>query len=80
VKAGGQQLSIPALNIPSTGDDSEEKPKPRRRAPTIVLEKIDAPPSYGENPGPDGSLQRKEAYELRKMDAEPDEIRIVREC
>lgn len=57
----------------------EDKPKGRRRAPTIVLEKIDAAPSYGEDPGEDGSIERKQAFEKRKMDATPDEIRVIRD-
>ncbi|KAF8243386.1 Clavaminate synthase-like protein [Wilcoxina mikolae CBS 423.85] len=69
-----QQSSASTLAIPST-DGADDKPKGRRRAPTIVIDKIEAPPSYGEDPGPDGSLLRKEAYEKRKMDAEPDEVR-----
>jgi len=57
------------------GDDG--RPMGRRRAPTIVLDRVDADPTYGEDPGPDGSLQRKEAYEKRKMDATPDEVRVI---
>jgi hypothetical protein len=53
-----------------------DKPQTRRRAPSIVIDKVDSTPSYGEDPGPDGSLQRKEAFAMRKMDAEPDEVRV----
>ncbi|CCX04339.1 Similar to 1-aminocyclopropane-1-carboxylate oxidase; acc. no. Q76NT9 [Pyronema omphalodes CBS 100304] len=72
-----EQASAPILVVPTVEDASEgsEKPKGRRRAPTIVIDKIEEAPSYGEDPGPDGSLLRKEAYEKRKMDAEPDEVR-----
>ncbi|KAF8544348.1 hypothetical protein BDD12DRAFT_985583 [Trichophaea hybrida] len=69
-----EQQSSPILAVPST-DGADDKPKGRKRAPTIVIDKIEAPPSYGEDPGPDGSLLRKEAYEKRKMDAKPDEVR-----
>ncbi|KAI5810558.1 hypothetical protein BZA77DRAFT_297712 [Pyronema omphalodes] len=72
-----EQASAPILVVPTVEEASEgsEKPKGRRRAPTIVIDKIEEAPSYGEDPGPDGSLLRKEAYEKRKMDAEPDEVR-----
>lgn len=72
----GLQVHNSALGVPSE-DDTDDKPQRRSRAPTIVLDKIDSEPSYGEDPGPDGSLQRKEAFEKRKMDAEPDEVRVV---
>ncbi|KAI5785840.1 hypothetical protein EDC01DRAFT_189539 [Geopyxis carbonaria] len=65
----------PTLTVPSV-DGPSERPMGRRRAPTIVIEKIEGAPSFGEDPGPDGSLQRKEAYEMRKMDAAPDEVRV----
>jgi hypothetical protein len=41
-----------------------------------VVDKTDEQPSYGEDPGPDGSEQRKKAFQMRKADAQPDEVRI----
>jgi len=70
-----QQQQQQQLLSPTNG--TADPPKGRKRAPTIVVEKIEAPPSYGEDPGPGGSLQRKEAFQMRKMDAEPDEVRVV---
>jgi hypothetical protein len=50
----------------------------RARAPTIVLEKIESDvPSYGEDPGPDGSIERKEAWKMRQADATPDEVIVI---
>jgi hypothetical protein len=66
--------SKPDLAVPEA-----DKPQTRRRAPSIVIDKVDSLPSYGEDPGPDGSLQRKEAFAMRKMDAEPDEVRVCTE-
>ena len=68
----------PSLNIPDTDDIADaDKPQGRRRAPSIVIEKVDSTPSYGEDPGPDGTQGMKDAYERRKMDAKPDEVRLV---
>ncbi|KAL7267754.1 hypothetical protein RUND412_009645 [Rhizina undulata] len=64
-----------ALLVPNKA--GEQVVKGRKRAPTIVLEKIDNGPSYGEDPGPEGSLERRAAFEARKADALPDEIRVV---
>lgn len=68
---------------PATGANELEHPTPaqtknRRRAPTIVVELTPSDqPSYGEDPGPDGSMERKEAYEMRKADAIPDVVRVI---
>lgn len=50
----------------------------RRRAPTIIVEKISSDgPSYGEDPGPEGSIERKEAWKMRQADAVPDVVRVI---
>lgn len=86
LETGMTRLSVepepsPRAPTPETLELPTESKKPtgRRRAPTIVVEKTEGPPSYGEDPGPDGSLQRKEAYQMRRADAEPDEVRVVKD-
>lgn len=60
------------------GGGTISAPKMRSRAPTIVLEKIESDvPSYGEDPGPDGSIERKEAWKMRQADATPDEVIVI---
>lgn len=66
-----------ASSSSSTLQVADPKPQGRRRAPTIVLDRVDDGPSFGEDPGPDGSLERKEAFEKRKMDSTPDKVRMV---
>lgn len=67
--------SSSSLSPPST-DSSQPQPQGRRRAPTIILDRVDDVPAFGEDPGPDGSFERKEAWEKRKMDSTPDEVRV----
>jgi len=78
----GSSLSVPTTTVTSEGttDDSPTTAqiKGRCRAPTIVVELTPSDqPSYGEDPGPDGSMERKEAYEMRKADAAPDVVRVI---
>ncbi|PUU73272.1 hypothetical protein B9Z19DRAFT_1135507 [Tuber borchii] len=48
--------------------------------PTVVVEKtIENQPSYGEDLGPDATEGQKEAFEMRKADAEPDEVIMTEE-
>lgn len=49
----------------------------RRRAPTIIVEKVSTDTAYGEDPGPDGSIERKEAWKMRQADAVPDVVRVI---
>lgn len=60
-----------------TADDTTTPPKMRSRAPTIVVERVSSDTSYGEDPGPDGSIERKEAWKMRQADAVPDVVRVV---
>lgn len=46
-------------------------------APTVVVEKVDDEPSYGDDFGPDATVGQKDAHNLRGQDAEPDQT-IVR--
>ena len=73
----GEAAAKSTLEVPNT--DGAPQRQGRKRAPTIIVEKTEGPPAYGEDPGPDGSLLRKQAYEMRKMDAAPDEVRVVKE-
>lgn len=46
--------------------------------PLVVVEKTaDNQPSHGEDLGPDATVGQKEAFELRRADAEPDKVIIV---
>jgi len=48
--------------------------------PTVVVEKtVENQPSYGEDLGPDATEGQKEAFEMRKADAEPDEVIMTEE-
>ncbi|KAG0127849.1 hypothetical protein HOY82DRAFT_624171 [Tuber indicum] len=48
--------------------------------PTVIVEKtIENQPSYGEDLGPGATEGQKEAFEMRKADAEPDEVIVVEE-
>lgn len=70
----------PANTTANSTEDggSISAPRMRARAPTIVLEKIESDiPSYGEDPGPDGSIERKEAWKMRQADATPDEVIVI---
>lgn len=58
-------------------DVSANPPKMRSRAPTIVVERVSSDVSYGEDPGPDGSIERKEAWKMRQADAVPDVVRVI---
>lgn len=78
----GNLLGVPTTTVTSEGttDDAPTTAhiKGRRRAPTIVVELTPSDqPSYGEDPGPDGSIERKEAYEMRKADTAPDIVRVI---
>lgn len=78
----GNSLGVPTTTITSEGttDDAPTtvQIKGRHRAPTIVVELTPSDqPSYGEDPGPGGSIERKEAYEMRKADAAPDVVRVI---
>lgn len=69
-------LVVPGpVNTPS--DDTSDPPKMRRRAPTIIVEKVSTDTAYGEDPGPDGSIERKEAWKMRQADAVPDVVRVI---
>ncbi|RPB04401.1 Clavaminate synthase-like protein [Choiromyces venosus 120613-1] len=76
-------LSVPTTTVTTADGTTDDAPattqiKGRRRAPTIVVELTPSDqPSYGEDPGPDGSIERKEAYEMRKADAVPDVVRVI---
>ncbi|TGZ83470.1 Clavaminate synthase-like protein [Ascodesmis nigricans] len=76
VRKKNAELAAASDNL-STG--GEHPVQGRRRAPTIVLDRVDSSPSFGEDPGPDGSFERKEAFEKRKMDSTPDETRVREE-
>ena len=78
----GNSLSVPTTAVLSEGTTGDATTttqiKGRRRAPTIVVELTPSDqPSYGEDPGPDGSMERKEAYKMRKADAAPDVVRVI---
>lgn len=48
--------------------------------PILVVEKtVENQPSYGEDLGPDATEGQKEAFEMRKADAEPDEVIMTEE-
>ncbi|KAG0636693.1 hypothetical protein HOY80DRAFT_1011106 [Tuber brumale] len=80
---GGNPLGVPTTTVTATESATDGAPttpqiRGRRRAPTIVVELTPSDqPSYGEDPGPDGSMERKEAYEMRKADAAPDVVRVI---
>ena len=78
----GNLLGVPTTAVTSEGTTGDAptttQTKGRRRAPTIVVELTPSDqPSYGEDPGPDGSMERKEAFEMRKADAAPDVVRVI---
>jgi hypothetical protein len=73
-------LIVPTTTIAASDATTNEPSqiKTRRRAPTIVVDLTPSDqPSYGEDPGPGGSMERKEAFEMRKADAVPDVVRVV---
>jgi len=50
------------------------------KVPTLVVEKtVENQPSYGEDLGPDATEGQKEAFEMRKADAKPDEVIMTEE-
>lgn len=72
-----EEASATSKSNATLSPESDQRPaQGRRRAPTIILDRVDDLPTFGEDPGPNGSLERKEAYEKRKMDSTPDEVRI----
>lgn len=82
VKRAETLLVVPGpTNTPSSDDTPEgassDPPKMRRRAPTIIVEKVSTDTAYGEDPGPDGSIERKEAWKMRQADAVPDVVRVI---
>ncbi|PWW76457.1 Clavaminate synthase-like protein [Tuber magnatum] len=79
----GNSLGVPTTTVTTSEEKTDDAPtttqiEGRRRAPTIVVELTPRnQPGYGEDPGPDGSMERKEAYEMRKADAAPDVVRVI---
>ncbi|KAG0639079.1 hypothetical protein HOY80DRAFT_886810 [Tuber brumale] len=50
------------------------------KVPTVIVEKtVENQPSHGEDLGPGATEGQKEAFEMRKADAEPDEVIVVEE-
>src|SRR5436853_3183657 len=48
-----------------------------RSIPKLVVEKVDAEPRYGDDCGPQATVARKDAHEMRAKDTAPDQV-IVR--
>lgn len=48
--------------------------------PELVVEKVDAEPSYGDDFGPNATIAQKDAHEMRLADAEPDKLIIHSEA
>jgi hypothetical protein len=64
---------------PQLQHDSAIENAPRSPTPLLVVAKVDDKPSFGENPGADGTSGEKEAFKKRAADAQPDIVMSVDE-
>lgn len=72
--------------VRSTSKDATKKPSAETKGallagetsrPTLVVDKTDSAPRYGDNFGANATMEQREAHQMRASDAEPDQVIVA---